>query len=530
MKGMRDLNKSESNGNRLPWALALFLFGVICIGIGFVIAANLDTIPRTSAENVPTALTAPSTSEHGSGLSILQATQESFRNIVAAAKPAVVTIETKKEMKGLQFDMLDPEDFFFFDPFRLNPRNPRDKNQDDEENKNYTLTGGSGFFVSPDGYILTNNHVVKDAVQINVITDDQRHFQAELVGTDPMTDVALLKITSNEKFPYLELGNSENAQIGDWVIAIGSPIRLAQTVTVGVISGKNREDVQIGGIDYSNFIQTDAAINFGNSGGPLLDINGKVIGINTAIAGGANVSGIGFAIPSNLAKFAYENLRAHGEVIRAWIGVTIQQVDADIAKSYGLPKPTGALVNSVVKGDPADKAGIQVGDLILEIDGKEVPSHASLSRMIAEKEVGKEITLTVLRNGKKMYIKVIPSRRPDDVSTKISQATPQSSVEKESKIGLSITNLTPKLREELGVPSDISGVVITKIKKNSKAAEKGLFMYDIISEADNKKISNVTDLERALEEAKDVILLKVYRQDLTGGNWRSFYIAIPLDK
>jgi len=529
MKGMRNLNRNERHGHQLPWVLTLLLFGIICIGIGFVVAANLDMIPRTRAENAPTSLGAPGTN-YASGLNILQATQESFRTIISAAKPAVVTIETKREMQGLQFNMTPPEDFFFFDPFRMEPFQKKEKGQENEEDKNYTFTGGSGFFISSDGYILTNNHVVKDAVQINVITDDQRSFTGELVGTDPMTDVALLKIASNENFSYLELGNSENSQIGDWVIAIGSPIRLAQTVTVGVISGKNREDVQIGGIDYSNFIQTDAAINFGNSGGPLLDINGKVIGINTAIAGGANVTGIGFAIPSNLAKFSYENLKAHGEVIRGWIGVTIQQVDSDIAKSYGLSKPTGALINSVVKGDPADKAGLQVGDLILEIDGKEVPSHASLSRMIAEKPVGKEITLKILRNGKPMNVPITPSKRPEDVSAKVGQVTPQPPVEKESKIGLSITNLTQQIREELGVPADVSGIVITKVKKNSKAAEKGLFMYDIISEADNKKVSNVNDLEKALGEAKDVILLKIFRQDLTGGNWRSFYMAIPVEK
>jgi serine protease Do len=525
MKGMRNLNKPDGH-RQLPWILTLFLFGIICIGVGFVVAANFDIIPKTQAENVPTSSGLPSPGqEHG--LNFLQATQESFRAIIGRAKPAVVTIETKKEMKGIQFDFQTPDNFFFFDPFQ--PFQKREKGEKGEEDKNYTLTGGSGFFVSSDGYILTNNHVVSDSVQINVITDDQRSFTAELVGTDPMTDVALLKITNGENFPFLELGNSENSQVGDWVIAIGSPIKLAQTVTVGVISGKNREDVQIGGIDYSNFIQTDAAINFGNSGGPLLDINAKVIGINTAIAGGANVTGIGFAIPSNLARFAYENLKTHGEVIRGYIGVTIQQVDADIAKSYGLPKPTGALVNSVVKDDPADKAGIKVGDLILDIDGKEVTSHAAVSRIIAEKPVGKDIVLTILRNGKTMDVKVTPLKRPEDLTAKVMPGVSQPPVEKESKIGLSITNLTPKIREELNVPADVDGVVITKIKKNSKAAEKGLFMYDIISEADNKQVSSTGDFEKTLEYARDVILLKVYRQDLTGGNWRSFYIAIPLE-
>ncbi|MFH1515890.1 MAG: trypsin-like peptidase domain-containing protein, partial [bacterium] len=428
------------------------------------------------------------------------------------------TIETKKEVPNMMFNMPPNDGFHFFDPFKK-------EMQPDDGEKNFEITGGSGFFVSSDGYILTNNHVINKAIEITVIIEDQNSYRAELVGTDPMTDVALLKITDNRTFPYLELGNSENSQIGDWVIAIGSPIRLAQTVTVGVISGKNREDVQIGDIDYSNFIQTDAAINFGNSGGPLLDIYGQVIGINTAIAGGANVTGIGFAIPANLAKFAFNNLKAHGEVIRGWIGVTIQQVDSDMASLFGLKKPYGAIINTIVEGDPADKAGLKVGDLIIELDDVEVPSHASLSRMIAEKEIGTPIKMKVLRDKKEMIFHVTPSRRPANASAKVSNAV----VEKESPIGLSLSEITENSRIKLNLPAHITGVLVTKVKKNSNAADKMIIQYDVISEVDNVKIENIAGYEAAIAKAKDVVLLKIYRQNLTGNDWTSLYIAVPLN-
>jgi serine protease Do len=519
MKGMRNLNKTNGKSG-LSWIITLFVFGAVCIGIGFIAAANFNLLPASRASNVQTS-SAPVTT--GEGVDILFRTQESFRQIVTQAKPAVVTIETKKVASEMPFNVGPNDNWFFFDPFKRPDTTPSPKDNE----KNFEITGGSGFFVSPDGYILTNNHVVSDAVEITVTTDDQETFKADLVGNDPMTDVALLKINGNQQFKYLELGNSENAQIGDWVIAIGSPIRLAQTVTVGIISGKNREDVKIGDIDYSNFIQTDAAINFGNSGGPLLDIYGKVIGINTAIAGGANVTGIGFAIPSDLAKFAYDNLKAHGEVVRAWIGVTIQQVDADLAKVYGLQKPTGAIVNSMVKDDPADKAGLKLGDLILEIDGAEVTSPASLSRIIAEKAIGKPLDLTVMRDGKTMHFNVTPSLRPKDAQAKVNNNPVKPEVE--SPIGINVSPLTPEIRKEIGLPDEITGVIINNVKKNSTAAEKMLFMYDIVSEIDHQPISNISDYEKAMAKANKVALFKVYRQNLTGGGWTSLYVAIPLE-
>lgn len=516
---MRNFNQPPERKS-FSWIATLLMFGILCIGIGFVISANLNVIPETRADNVVTAANSPQRI-HGDGTDILRQTQESFRSIVSIAKPAVVTIETKKEARSFNIrPHIGPDDnFYFFDPHKRD-----DKNKSDDE-KDYDITGGSGFFVSPDGYILTNNHVVDKAVEITVITEDQNSYDAELVGTDPMTDVALLKITNTHAFPYLELGNSENAYIGDWVIAIGSPIRLAQTVTVGVVSGKNREDVKVGGIDYSNFIQTDAAINFGNSGGPLLDINGKVIGINSAIAGGANITGIGFAIPANLAKFAYENLKAHGEVIRGWIGVSIQSVDSDMAHFFGLDKPKGAIVSQIVKDDPADEAGIKVGDLILEIDGLEVTSREMLSRIIAEKEVGNPIKFKVLRDKKHMTFTVTPSRRDKDVSTKLNEKP----VEKESPIGLSITELTERVRKELEVPENIDGVMITNVRKNSPAADKMLFIYDIISEVNDMKIKSISDYENALSNADKVALIKIFRQNVAGSDWTSLYMAVPVE-
>jgi serine protease Do len=507
---------------RAGWMLALVFTMILGTGIGLVIAGNLNFLPQTHASNVPTTFAAPQALDN-SGTNILKQTQDSFRQIVQMAKPAVVTIETKKEITGAQNYFFGPGDDMFFNPFKDRMPDPKDESQ-----KQYDITGGSGFFISDDGYILTNNHVVSDSVEITITTDEHVEYKAELVGTDPMTDVALLKIDSSDSFPYLDLGNSENAQIGDWVIAIGSPIKLAQTVTVGVISGKNREDVQIGNIDYSNFIQTDAAINFGNSGGPLLDINGKVIGINTAIAGGVNVSGIGFAIPSNLAKFAYENLKSHGEVVRGWVGVTIQAVDTDLAKSLGLKKPTGAMVNSVIPGDPADKAGIKVGDLILEIDGVEVPSNAALSRMIAEKEIGKPVKFKILRNNQKIDFTVTPSKRPSNTSSRVNQ--PGGSAESESKLGLTLGEITPDIRENLGIPGNVNGIIVKNVKQNSVAADKMFFRNDVISEIDDTPVKSISDYENAVTKASGrVAKFKVYRQQLTGEGWISFFIGVPVE-
>lgn len=367
---------------------------------------------------------------------------------------------------------------------------------------------GSGVIISPDGYILTNNHVVGGAEEINVTLMDGREFKAKVVGRDPKTDLGLIKINTRDSLPYATLGNSDQTHIGDWVIAIGNPFGFNLTVTAGIVSAKGRV---LGG-SYDNFIQTDASINPGNSGGPLFNTTGQVIGINTAIYSRTGTfAGIGFAIPSNLAQHVMDQLKKYGHVIRGWLGVEIQEVTPDLAQSFGLSKPEGALVASITKGGPAEKAGILRGDVIIKYDDKTVNSEHQLPVMVADTPVGKEVKVEVIRNGKHETLTVkIGELKEQPVQMAKAEETG-------GNWGMQVGEITPEIASGFHLKVD-KGVVIRRVAPDSPAADAGLQPGDIVLEVNKDKVNSLDDFLNEVKKAKSAgkgALLLVQRGDAT---------------
>jgi serine protease Do len=357
--------------------------------------------------------------------------------------------------------------------------------------KEYKQRGlGSGVIISPDGYILTNNHVVGAADEIKVTLSDKREFSAKVIGKDQKTDLALIKITTKDALPSAPLGDSDKTEIGDWVIAIGNPFDVGMTVTAGIVSAKGK----ILGGNYDDYIQTDASINPGNSGGPLFNTDGQVIGINTLIytRTGAN-NGIGFAIPIDLARNVVEQLKAHGRVVRGWLGVEIQEVTADLAQSFGLSKPEGALVAAVDKSSPADKAGIERGDIVIKFNGKDVHDEHELPTYVAQTPINKTVDVIVLRNGKPKTLQVtIAELKEQDVASAKSQ-------EPGGDWGMKVGDITPELAQQFHLNAG-KGVVVRGVQPDSPAAEAGLQPGDLILEVGSDKVADVKDF---MEKAKD---------------------------
>ena len=354
---------------------------------------------------------------------------------------------------------------------------------------------GSGVIVSPDGYILTNNHVVGNADEIDVQLFDKRDFTAKVIGKDPKTDLALIKIDTKDKapLPVAPLGVSGDTEIGDWVIAIGNPFGVGTTVTAGIVSAKGR----ILGGDYDDFIQTDASINPGNSGGPLFNAEGQVIGINTAIYSrtGSNV-GIGFAIPIDLAKNVMEQLKSHGRVIRGWLGVEIQEVTNDLAQSFGLSHATGALVAKVDKDGPAAKGGIERGDIVMKFNGHDVHDEHELPALVAETPINKSVPVELIRNGKRMTVQVTTGERTEP-TVQTAKAEDQG-----GSWGMQVGDLTPDLAQQLHI--DITkGVVVRKVNPDSPAADADLQPGDVVLEIDHNKVATVNDFVAKAKAAKD---------------------------
>jgi serine protease Do len=376
--------------------------------------------------------------------------------------------------------------------------------------RNYKEHGlGSGVIVSPDGYILTNDHVVGHADEIHVTLLDKREFTAKVVGKDQKTDLALIKIDTNQQLPYAALGNSTKAEVGDPVMAIGSPFGFNLSVTSGIISAKGRA---LGG-NYDDFIQTDASINPGNSGGPLFNTSGQVIAVNTAIysSTGAN-NGIGFAIPINLAKSVMEQLKAHGKVVRGWLGVEIQEVTPDLAKSFGLSVPSGALIAGVESDGPAAKAGIERGDIITRFNGETVHDEHELPEMVAATPIGKEVPIEVIRNGKHVKLNATIAQLKEQ-----QVASAENPGEAGASWGLQVRDLTPEVAQQLGLHSS-KGVVVTGVKQDSPAAEANLQQGDQILEINHKKIGSADEfatIARQAQKDKSQALLLVQRGNAT---------------
>jgi len=365
---------------------------------------------------------------------------------------------------------------------------------------------GSGFVISSDGYILTNNHVVDDANQIKIKLADGKEYDAKVVGRDPKTDLALLKADGVSGLHSLQLGDSDSLKVGNWVVAVGSPFGLEQTVTAGIVSAKGRV---IGSGPYDNFIQTDASINPGNSGGPLLNTDGQVIGINTAIfsQSGGNV-GIGFAIPVNMAKEIVPQLKEKGHVTRGWLVVGIQKITPELAKSFGLKDEKGALVSQVAKDGPADKAGIQSGDVIVEFDGKKVSDMNDLPRVVAATPVGKTVAVKVLRGGNVVdrEVKIAEMEQKEEVASDTTR----------KPLGMTVQNITPEIAQGLGLKSQ-TGVLVAGVVPGSPAANADIRSGDVIQQVNKKPVKDVEDFKQQIEKTKDqeTILLLIQRGENT---------------
>ena len=386
---------------------------------------------------------------------------------------------------------------------------------------------GSGFIISPDGFILTNNHVVQDATDILVRLTDGGEFKAETVGRDPATDVALIKLVNPPKNLHATvLGDSDAVRQGDFVLALGSPFGLRDTATLGIVSAKHRgREVNPTGT-YDDFIQTDAAINSGNSGGPLFNLRGEVIGINTAIVSPQLGSGVGFAVPINIAKTILPQLREKGKVTRGYVGVSITDLNRDLAQGFGLPADQkGALVQGVVPRGPAAKAGVQPGDIIVEVNGKPVSSGGDLTRSVALVQPGSKVDLTVLRNGQKKSLSFAVAQRPDDreAVARAGGGEEEPQGDKSPKLGVTLGDLTPQIARQLGVEPG-EGVVVRDVVAAGPAARAGIEPGMVIVEVNRKPVKTVQDVAQTIAKMKDgeVALLRVRRgQDL-------FYVAVPV--
>lgn len=438
-------------------------------------------------------------------------TSKAFTAVAKKSIPAVVFLKVQsnapdqEEGGGFPYGYQNPYDFspddffnrFFGAPYRGQPQKPAPQ-----------LSQGSGFIVSSDGYIMTNCHVVKGGDKITVVLNDGRELDATVVGSDSHTDIAIVKIEGKD-FPFIQLGDSEEIDIGEWVIAIGSPFQLEASVTVGVVSAKGRQNLRI--TDFEDFIQTDAAINPGNSGGPLLNLQGDVVGINTAIVSRTGgYMGIGFAIPSNMAKNIMAQIIDKGTVTRGYLGVNLQPVDKDIADAFNLPKPEGALISEVIKDTPADKAGLKQGDIILEYNKIPVKSLQSFRNEISLMNPGTALDLKINRKGQILIIPVALGTANDSMVTGGSLI---------QKLGMEIDNLTPELAKQLGLAQREEGVVITKIKPGSMAATAGLRPGFLIQAVNHKKITNVSEFNEALAQPENKRVLLLVRQ----GNLTRFY-------
>jgi serine protease Do len=488
---------------------------IASVAFGIVLSADLGFMKKSNAQPAAAIQTS-------SGTTVTSVTIPSFADVAARVAPAVVSITTTEVVKSTSRNNgngIDPFDFFFPSPDRQQTprrtprRTPAPNSDDDDDNEHAQRSGGSGFIISPDGYILTNNHVVEGAtkVQVHFGADENGNggntIEAKIIGRDPATDLALVKIEAGSSLPNIPLGDSDRIRKGDWAIAIGNPYQFENTLTVGVISAKGRSlglsrETQ----SFENFIQTDASINPGNSGGPLLNISGEVIGINTAIrAGGAQ--GLGFATPINTARRLLPQLK-QGKVTRGFLGMQIQDVNEQVKEAFNLTEARGALVQNVTPGKPAAEAGVQEGDVIVEVDGHPMRNNRDVIDYISYQPVGSTLKLTVVRNGQRKVLTAKTAERPDDgdpaTETESSPTAPA-----RNKLGMSVQNLTPALRQQYGHDDAARGVVVTSVKEVSPAGEV-LSEGDIISEVQGKKVTSVTEFQAAIDAARSGQTIRIY--------------------
>jgi serine protease Do len=471
------------------YAVVFLLAGII---MGLVISSGLNLHTKAYTQE-------PGISKEA--VDILSKTGQAMAEVAAAVKPAVVNISSTRtvKMRGAANPFFNDPFFkqFFGDEFR-SFEHPR-------EHKQASL--GSGVIVDGEGYIITNNHVVKDADEIKIKLSDKREFRGKVVGTDPKTDLAIIKIDAHH-LPVLKWGNSDTLKVGETVIAVGSPYGLSQTITSGIVSATGRANVGIA--DYEDFIQTDAAINPGNSGGALVNVRGELIGINTAIfSTSGGYQGVGFAIPSSMAKVVMENLVKNGKVVRGWLGISIQPVTPELAKQFSLKDEKGVLVGDVVEESPAEKAGFQRGDVIVEFDGREVSEASSFRNTVAATPVGREVAVKLLRDGKSKTVKVTIAELSPGM-----QGQP-GSFDNMLK-GLQVRDITAEMKRTLDIPRKVTGVIITDIDESSPASGM-LAQNDVILEVNKKRINNLKDYEAVVSKIPSGhgVLLLIYRNGST---------------
>ncbi len=436
---------------------------------------------------------------------------QGFSDMAEKLLPAVVNISTTQTVTArddvdgfpdLQFPPGSPFEEFFHDFMEQ-----QGKNNSSKPRKHKSMALGSGFIIDAAGYVVTNNHVIQDADEITVILQDNTNLPAKLVGRDKKTDLALLKVASKKPLTAVTWGDSDKVRVGDWILAIGNPFGLGGTVTAGIISARAR-DINSG--PYDDYLQTDASINRGNSGGPMFDMDGEVIGVNAAIFSPSGGSvGIGFAIPSSMAKGVIEQLKANGHTKRGWLGVHIQVVTPDIAESLALDKARGALVSSVSTDGPAAKAKVESGDVIITFDGKDIPDMRRLPRVVAETEVNKAVPMVVIRRGKEVTVsvKVGELERYDDAADdsdkdKETPAPVNTNSQKIEDLGIGVSLLSDELRQQYGVSKETKGIVVVTVTPDGVGAEHGLQVGDVISEITQQDIKNASDLISLVKQAK----------------------------
>ena len=497
----------NSSTKRILSTIAIIIASV---AFGVVISADLGLMRTSNAQSAAIQTTS-------GGVPAVSVTIPSFADVAARVMPAVVSITSTEVIKTSDLRNKSPfggDPFEFFFPNPNGQRSPHGNRAPDEDDERKQVAGGSGFIISPDGYIVTNNHVIDGAskVQVHWGADENgtggHTSEAKIIGRDPATDIALLKIEAGEKLPSLPLGDSDRIRKGDWAIAIGNPFQFENTLTVGVISAKGRA---LGLSDqtrsFENFIQTDAAINFGNSGGPLMNINGEVIGINTAIRGGG-AQGLGFATPINTAKRLLSQLR-QGHVTRGYLGMGILDLSEDARAGFNLPPDTrGALVQTVEPGLPAAKAGLQPGDVIVEADKHPINSNRALIDYISYLPVGSKIDLTVIRDGKHRTLTASTIERTLETD-KTDTAKPEEIAPARNKLGMSVQELTPQLRQTYGHSDNIAGVVVTSVKEVSAAGDV-LSEGDVISEVQGEKVTNLAQFRAAIDRLKPGQTARIY--------------------
>ncbi len=522
--------KKRSTGILMASAAALALAATSGVVMGFVWSGGgpAAVAESTQAPMEATQVSAPAPVMLGATGGYLP----SLADIVERVSPAVVSLKAKvtapeSDVSEEDLEQLPPSLRDFFERFKKN--GPGDKQQ-----RQRGEVQGSGFVIDPSGYVVTNNHVVANATDIEVSFSDGKKLPAKLIGRDELTDVALLKVQSPKPLPSVKFGDDTRARVGDWVLAVGNPFGLGGTVTAGIISARGRDEV--GGTQYTDYLQIDASINRGNSGGPTFDMSGRVIGMNTAIFSPSGGSvGIGFAIPSSTVQRVVEELKKSGSVTRGWLGVQIQSLSEDSAEALGLPNTNGAIVAEVIEGSPAQKAGVKQGDVVLKMNGTQIKDNKDLSRKVAGLQVGQTASFTIWRDNKEINVSVTIAKRPgeEQVSSndkpKPGKDTARGAKADVAALGLGLATITPSVRTEYELDRDASGLLITDVDPDSDAAERGLRPGDRIIAVGGDEVKTVSDVTSAVAEAKSQkrgsILLFVVTQ-----RGQKAYVPVKLNK